>query len=324
VPVVPVVIEQHPPLHACAALQVVEHVCVAELHALPLGQSALVLQPHVPVGRHTLPAPPIVQSTHAVPVAPHAVPAEPVTHAPPEQQPATQGNPGEHATLQRWVVVLHAPVRQLLFDVPHPQKPPLPAPASMPDATQVVPFGSVAQLAHRPPLSPHADGEVPAWHVPPVLAEQHPPLQGWAELHAVLHVFVVVSQAMPAGQSPGLVHPHAWVPAVVATHALPAALPTQFVQVAEPVLQLAAAVPGSHTLPVPQQPPLHAWLGPQASVQAPPATLHALPVGQSEGPPHPHVPPAVQAVPFGSFAQLMHTPPEGPQWPAPTIWHVSF
>jgi hypothetical protein len=70
---VPPLIWQHPPLHVCEAVHVVEHVCVVVLQALPLGQSALELQPHVRFARHAWPAVLWVQSTHAVPGPPHAV-----------------------------------------------------------------------------------------------------------------------------------------------------------------------------------------------------------------------------------------------------------
>jgi hypothetical protein len=324
VPVVPVVTEQHAPLHGRSALQLVEHAWVAVLHALPLGQSALELQPHVSFGRHTLPAVLVVQSTHVVPFAPHAVVLVPVWHALPAQQPVTQGDPAEHVTLHRCVVTSHVPVRQLAFDVPQPQKPPLPGPEATPVATHVVPFGSPAQVAHTPPLSPQAVGEVPARHVPPVAAEQHPPLQGWLELHPVVQVLVIVSHAIPPGQSVEVVHPHACRPPVAGTHALPVELPTQLVHVAEPVAQLAGVSPKSHTPPLPQHPPLQGWPALQTVVQKPDRVSHALPAGQSPTPPHPQVPPVRQALPFGLVRQSTHAPPETPQLAAAMFWHVLF
>jgi hypothetical protein len=62
--------------------------------------------------------------------------------------------------------------------------------------------------AAQTPELPHAVVVVPAWHVPPLAAEQQPPLHGWFELHAVVHLPVDASHASCAGQSAALVQPH--------------------------------------------------------------------------------------------------------------------
>jgi hypothetical protein len=67
----PVAAEQQlVPLHGCAASQDGPHALL--VHASPVGQSDAELHPQLPLARHTFPAPPVVQSTHAAPGAPHA------------------------------------------------------------------------------------------------------------------------------------------------------------------------------------------------------------------------------------------------------------
>jgi hypothetical protein len=53
--VLPEATEQQPPLHGCAALHVVVHVCEVPSHAWPVAQSAGPLQPHVPFASHAFP-----------------------------------------------------------------------------------------------------------------------------------------------------------------------------------------------------------------------------------------------------------------------------
>jgi hypothetical protein len=78
VPVVPPVMLQHPPLHVWLALHVVVHAWVVVLHAYPVGQSLLELQPHVSVPRHACPGVAVaVQSTQLVAATPHALGAVP-------------------------------------------------------------------------------------------------------------------------------------------------------------------------------------------------------------------------------------------------------
>jgi hypothetical protein len=59
------------------------------------------------------------------------------------------------------------------------------------------------------PLAPHSLIAVPPTQVPPVDAEQHPPLHAWVEEHAVVHKPVVTSQASRAGQSLATAQPRA-------------------------------------------------------------------------------------------------------------------
>ncbi len=59
----------------------------------------------------------------------------------------------------------------------------------------MTPVGQVAVQSVHTPLAPHAVFEVPPTQVPPVAAEQHPPLHVWLAEHAVVQVLVVVSQA---------------------------------------------------------------------------------------------------------------------------------
>src|SRR5205823_7073364 len=62
--------EQQPPLHGETPLQAAPQVLATESHALPIGQSAALLQPHLPLPRHTGPATLPLQSMHCVPLAP--------------------------------------------------------------------------------------------------------------------------------------------------------------------------------------------------------------------------------------------------------------
>ena len=70
---------------------------------------------------------------------------------------------------------------------------------------------------------------VPAAHVPPL---QQPPWQVCVALHVVVHVFVVASHAMFAGQSDPELQPHT---PLLWTHALPPALPVQTLALVEQV-----------------------------------------------------------------------------------------
>jgi hypothetical protein len=145
---------QQPPLHACPAPQVRVHARAVASHALPPGQSAAVLQPHTSVERHAWPTVLVVQSRQAVPMPPHAGVLVPGLQEPRPQHPAAQGADVEHATTQRCVTASQVPFGQSVVPA-HPQTPP---PA---EGSQAVPVTFPAQLAHRPPLSPHASTEVP-------------------------------------------------------------------------------------------------------------------------------------------------------------------
>ena len=173
-----------------------------------------------------------VQSSQA-PVDPQAVSAVPATQVVPEQQyPPPQ-------------VPSVGPVLHWLAQAP---------------LTQV---GVPAVQAVHTPLVPQVALARPALQVPLVAAEQQPPLQAWVELHASVHMLLVVSQASPAAvavaasQSVVAVQPHA-----PATQTCPAAAFVQFAQTLPLAPQALFAVPA---LQVPlvaaeQQPPLHAWV----------------------------------------------------------------
>jgi hypothetical protein len=276
---------QHPALHAVwpALPHVVLQVCVVVLQESPVGQSDAALQPHARVdAMHTDPAAFPWQLTQA-PDPPHAVLLVPGWHELPDpQHPAVQGEAGsEHEKVQRSVVVLQpALFAGQLALVAHPHCPP---PVTTSQALPLVPAVKPAvQLAQRPPLFPQDAVSVPTWHVPPVAAEQQPPLQGCDVLQLVVHVLVVVSHASSAGQSAAVRQPHAF-DGVPTTHAEPLALPVHDAHVAWPVLQVVAAVPALHDPLVVQQPPLHAVScgAPHAVVHCPATVSHAMSLGQS-------------------------------------------
>jgi hypothetical protein len=93
---------------------------------------------------------------------------------------------------------------------------------------------------HTAPDEPHAPVEVPATQLPPVAAEQQPPLHAWVVLHAVVHLCIVVSHAWLAGQSAALLQPHE----PDGKHALPLALPVQGWQTLPTAPHAACDVPG--------------------------------------------------------------------------------
>lgn len=145
---------QQPLLHTCPAPQVSVHAWVVASHALPTGQSAAVLQPHTSAERHAWPTVLVVQSTQAVPAPPQAEVLVPGMQEPRPQHPAAHGPEAEHATTQRCVTVSQVPLGQSAVPA-HPQTPP---PA---ESSQAVPVTFTPQVAHRPPLVPHANAEVP-------------------------------------------------------------------------------------------------------------------------------------------------------------------
>jgi len=156
----------------------------------------------------------------------------------------------------------------------------------------VAPAGQVAVQLVQTPLAPHAVAEVPAEQVPPVAAEQQPPLHVWVEEHAVVHAPVAVSQACPAGQSVATAQPH--LP--LARHAVPEALPAQETQAPPEAPQAAFDVPAEH-IPALQQPPLHVSVAEQVVVHAPVVVSHASSAGQSVASLQPHAPLGRHALP---------------------------
>jgi hypothetical protein len=145
--------------------------------------------------------------------------------------------------------------------------------------------------AHTAPVEPHAPVDVPATQVPPVAAEQQPPLHGWFELHAVVHLFVEVSQACPDGQSAALVQPHTFV----ARQTWPLTLVAQFWHWLPTVPQVPLAVPGLQTPfdGAVQQPLAHVDVDEQELMHRLP--VHALDVAGQSVPTllQPHCPPPV-------------------------------
>jgi hypothetical protein len=83
--------EQHPPLHGWVAEQEGVHVLLAVSQDSPVGQSAAVTQPQLPLAKHDVPDGPATHESHATPVAPHSACVAPVAHVPALQQPPLQG-----------------------------------------------------------------------------------------------------------------------------------------------------------------------------------------------------------------------------------------
>jgi hypothetical protein len=185
-------------------LQLVVQVCVEASHAIPAGQSVACVQPHAPVVRQAGPLELVAQLTQIEPAAPHAVGSVPTSHTPlvaDEQQPDRHGTDEEHAFTHRPFAWSHEGevVGQSAICL-QPHWPP-------PDTVaHLWPFWLLVQVAHRPPLAPHARSSVPVWQVPAVAAEQQPPLQGVFKSQALPQVWVVELQAWLTGQLPAAVH----------------------------------------------------------------------------------------------------------------------
>lgn len=115
--------------------------------------------------------------------------------------------------------------------------------------------------------------------MPPLIAEQQPPLHGLFMSHAVPQVCVVRLHAWLTGQSLALVQPQALAP-LPAMHDLPALLAAQLAHSALPVAHAADVLPATHVEPS-QQPPWHACVALHDVEQTPLDVLHDCPVGQS-------------------------------------------
>jgi hypothetical protein len=136
------------------------------------------------------------------------------------------------------------------------------------------PLGHVAVQSVHTPLAPQAPSELPALHVPPVDAEQQPPLQAWVEEHAEVHA--LFPQASFAGQSVVTLQPQ--VPPE--THAVPEEPPAHELQVAPVAPHAVCEVPATH-VPASQQPPLQGWVAEHAVVHAWVVVSQAWSAGQS-------------------------------------------
>jgi len=189
---------QQPPLQAVslAPPQVALQVCVAVLHAVSLGQSVAVLQPHWSVdAMHADPLAFPAQGMHE-PEPPQAVGLVPGRQVPPDpQQPDRHGALGTAQVKLQSLVAVSQPALAggQSVETVHPHCPP-PATGShtLPPVSAANPAG---QEAHSPPLFPQVAGSVPAWQLPAVAAEQQPPLQGCAVSQLVVQAFVATSQA---------------------------------------------------------------------------------------------------------------------------------
>jgi hypothetical protein len=82
-------------------------------------------------------------------------------------------------------------------------------PPQEPDAlhVQAAPIGQLVSQSAQTSPAPHAAVLVPGVHVPAFWSEQHPPLHGWAEEHAVVHVAVAASHASPTWHAEELEQP---------------------------------------------------------------------------------------------------------------------
>jgi hypothetical protein len=175
----------------------------------------------------------LVQSTQAAPDGPHAFGALPAAQVVLLlQHEPLHACAAEHEVTQACVVVSQeSPPAQSLEPL-QPHVPPAP-PAAL---THEAPTLEPPQGVHASPLEPHAAGELPLVQTP---AAQQPPWQSWDAEHAVVHVCVVASHALPSVQSEGPLHPH--VPPLPASLRRTHALPTD----ASPARQLAHTPPAA-------------------------------------------------------------------------------
>jgi hypothetical protein len=234
------------------------------------------------------------------PFEPHAESAPPCWQVPlvaAEQHPPLHGVPFPHATVH--VPFVHASrTAGQSKELPHPHWPP-PFVAS-----HLWPVLAVAQLAQVPPVLPQAPSAVPSVQVPPLAAEQQPPLQGETALQAAEQRRVCASQACPDGQSLALRQPHESPP-----------LPTMHTRLAEHALHVGprSQAPGwsprTHTPPL-QHPPLQVAFASQVIPQVP--LVQAAPTGQSLLLAQPHVPFGRHAGVAGSPLHTAHAPPVSP------------
>jgi hypothetical protein len=273
-------------------------------------QSPELLQPQAP-DRQRFPSVLVaaVQSAQ-IPVEPQASAAVPTMQVPlvaAEQQPDGQGVLESQAKVQRPVVVSQdvALAGQWVVLV-HPHCPP-------PDtATQRLPAvpaaNSAGQSEQAPPSVPHVAAAVPGTQLP---LSQQPPLQVWVALQEMVQVLLVVSQALPAGQSAAVLQPQA----PLARQTVPLALLTQLPQTVWPVsAQRAEVSPGSQVPAVvaEQQPPLHGCVELQAVPQVLVVVSQALPVGQSPTVLQPQLP-LMHWPPAAAPVQSVQAPPARPQ-----------
>jgi hypothetical protein len=187
---VPMRVLQQPPLQGCELSQVGVQKPAA-LHAVPVGQSAGLRQPHCPE-MHAWPLPLAEQSTQATPYAPHAVVWSPRAHAAPSQQPPLQGLVPEQTgpqvpPVQAWPeahsVWSLQPQAPAMHSVPaDPSRQSTQAPPSGPQLPLEMARQVFCALQQKPapqvPAAPLPAGEQVAVHWP-ALQVGVPPPQGW-------------------------------------------------------------------------------------------------------------------------------------------------
>ncbi len=246
VPIAQVPLEQQPPLQGELLLQLVLQVFCTESQAWPIGQSAALLQPHLPATQAG-PAALLVQSTHWVPLPPHDLPVVPGSHVPlfaAVQQPEPHGVFIPQEVTHTLLVHDELPFGQSLNMLQPHWPPPI-------VARQTWPIPLLLHEPQRPPPEPQAMVAVPALQTP---ALQQPPLQVWVIEQTVVHFLVLASHAISAGQSAATLQPQA-----PAMHCEPLLLPAQLAQRPE-VPQSPLVTPVTHLLlPESQQPPLQVW-----------------------------------------------------------------
>jgi len=212
----------------------------------------------------------------------------PVTHVVPLQQPPLQMVVVPlHAVEHACVVVLHASLAGQAALVAQAQLPPK-QPCDAP------------HVPHNPPLVPHAPTVSPVTHDPD---EQHPPLHGLDDPHAVEHVPPL--HARPGRQSDAVAQPHD----PDASHTRPLALPAQGTHTPPLRPHAVFPVPGWQVVPS-QHPPLHVRPPPQPVPQVP--LPHASWVGQSAAAAQPQVALFGQAWPAGEVEQSVQAAPAAP------------
>jgi hypothetical protein len=270
---------QQPTLHVCVAEQAVVHAWVTESHALLLGQSAAVLQPHAPpplVATHAPPSGLPLHIAHAPPCAPHAPAMVPATHVVPLQQPPLHGWLALQVVTQLFAGEHELPIGQSLVTLqPHCCEPRHTWPALL-----------ALQSTHAPPAAPHAPVEVPAAHMP---LEQQLPLHGCDAEQVVVHWRAVVSHAEPLAQSAFEPQPH-MPPPVVARHTLPRLLPLHATHAPPLAPHALALVPATQLPPGEQQPPLHDCVAEQLDTHWCVVVSHAMSAAQSALELQPHAP----------------------------------
>jgi hypothetical protein len=248
------------------------------------------LQPHTPA-THAVPLALPAQLMQAAPLVPQVVPPLPLTQVPALQQPPLHGWLASQVVVHALVTLHASPIGQS----PTTLQPQLPAMHCAPSAPP--------QVWHIAPELPHALTMLPATQLVPL---QQPPLQVWPLAQLVEHRCVVVLHALPLGQSPGSVQPHA-----PPMQLCPFALEVQSRQL--PLAPHALGVlPGWQVPPEPQQPPAHGCVGPQKVVHLCAPTSHEPPGGQSPPELQPQLP-AMHTLPRLDFEQSWQVLPSAPQ-----------